>query len=227
MDTEFDFPCNQEQLRRSITPCISESDEEDLFDYKLDLTNVNSSPSCPNAQDTELSNVVASAVENFNNEMNKRHKIACAREGLSYAITGGKHPPFLKWQMDCHPNLGDSSLNKEFQEMWKSKASNIKDKAMKSAIDFLDTKIEAGNSNLREIRMEALNKIGKKNPASGLARTKLNQIMTKSKEEFDRRLLQFKMDIRAERRRPDTGPIRSQNWKAQSKNHGKKNHRPY
>jgi hypothetical protein len=63
MDTEFDFPCNQEQLKRNATPCISESDEEDIFDYKLDLTNVDSSPSCPNAEDTELSNVAASAIE--------------------------------------------------------------------------------------------------------------------------------------------------------------------
>jgi hypothetical protein len=108
--------------------------------------------------------------------------------------------------MDCDPNLGDANLNKEFQEMWNSKALNIKEKVMKSAIDFLDTKIEAGNSNIREIRMEALNKTGKKNPAAGLARTKLHLIMTKSKEEFDQCLLQFKMDIRAERKRPNTGP---------------------
>jgi hypothetical protein len=98
---------------------------------------------------------------------------------------------------------------------------------MKSAINFLDTKIEAGNSNLREIRMDALNKIGKKNPVAGLARTKLIQIMTKSKEEFDQRLRQFKMDIRAARKMPDTGPKRSQNLKAQSKNYGKKNYRQY
>jgi hypothetical protein len=98
---------------------------------------------------------------------------------------------------------------------------------MKSAIDFLDTKIKAGNNNLREIHMEELNKIGKKNPAAGLARTKLNQIITKSREEFDQRLLQNRMDIRAERNRPNTGPKRSQNWKALSKNNEKKNYRPH
>jgi hypothetical protein len=52
-----------------------------------------------------------------------------------------------------HSNLGDSDLNKEFQEMWNMKEVNIKDKVLKTAINFMNTKIKAGNKTIFGIRM--------------------------------------------------------------------------
>jgi hypothetical protein len=56
------------------------------------------------------------AENKFDTEMQKYHAIACAREGISYAIPGEKHQPFLRWQIDCYPNFWDFDLNKEFKK---------------------------------------------------------------------------------------------------------------
>lgn len=90
--------------------------------------------------------------------------------------------------------------------MWKTKTWNIKDKALKQTVDFQDNKIEVGNNNLWGIRKDALNKIGNTNPWVGMSKVILNKNMTRPKEEVDRRLHQFKMEIRSEKGRTVVDP---------------------
>uniref|UniRef100_A0A8W8MN55 Uncharacterized protein n=1 Tax=Magallana gigas TaxID=29159 RepID=A0A8W8MN55_MAGGI len=67
----------------------------------------------------------------------------------------------MRWQLECCPNLGHESINKEFQEIRKTKTNTIKDKILKSAVEFMDDKIGLAINKLREIRGKILNTIGK------------------------------------------------------------------
>uniref|UniRef100_A0A8W8KII8 Uncharacterized protein n=1 Tax=Magallana gigas TaxID=29159 RepID=A0A8W8KII8_MAGGI len=136
----------------------------------------------------------------FETALTSRDSIACAREGLSYAIMSGKLPPYMRWHLECRPNLGDESINKEFQEIWKTKTNTIRDKILKSSVDFMDDKIGLANNKLREIRGETLSAIGKSTQAAGAAKSKFNEKTRQLKEEFDRKLLDFKVNIRSERK---------------------------
>lgn len=193
-DDDHDIPCNQEQVTS-----IPDSDED--FDYNLDLTNLELTSSIKEAnQDNAYADLLSDAVDSFETALTSRHSIACAREGLSYAIMSGKLPPYMRWHLECRPNLGDESINKEFQEIWKTKTNTIRDKILKSSVDFMDDKIGLANNKLREIRGETLNAIGKSTQAAGAAKSKFNEKTRQLKEEFDRKLLDFKVNIRSERK---------------------------
>lgn len=84
------------------------------------------------------------------------HNSTVSQQSLSYAIMSGKLPPYMRWQIECRPNLGDTNINKEFQETWKSKTNTIREKILKSSVEFMDNKIGLANDKLREIRGETL-----------------------------------------------------------------------
>uniref|UniRef100_K1PSU5 Uncharacterized protein n=1 Tax=Magallana gigas TaxID=29159 RepID=K1PSU5_MAGGI len=78
----------------------------------------------------------------------------------------------MRWQLECRPNLGDVSINKEFQEIWKTKTNTIRDKILKSSVEFMDDKIGLASNKLREIRGETL--MPSENPPQRLKRLNLN-----------------------------------------------------
>lgn len=79
----------------------------------------------------------------------------------------------MRWQLECRPNLGDVSINKEFQEIWKTKTNtSIRDKILKSSVEFMDDKIGLAYYKLREIQGNTLNAI--KNPPQRLEQLNLN-----------------------------------------------------
>lgn len=171
-------------------------------------------PSSKNRPQREhaLADIVSDAVIKFETELNKRHNVACAREGISYAIVSGKLPPYMRWQMDCRPNLGDPNINKEFQELWKTETRSVKDEVLKSADNFMDDKISHSNNQLKEIRVETISTIGKSTPAAGLAKTQFNE-KTRELEKFDRHLMEFKMNIRSVKKSTEHLPNRRINNK--------------
>lgn len=152
-DDNHDIPCNQEQVTS-----IPDSDEQ--FDYNLDLTNLELPSSDKETnQDNPWVDLLSDAVNSFETALTSKHSIACARESLSYAIVSGKLPPFMRWQLECRPNLW---ISKEFQELWKTKTNTIRDKVLKSSVEFMDNKIGLAYYKLREIQENTLNAI--KNP---------------------------------------------------------------
>ena len=99
MDTSDDIiPGNQEHFNR-----LQRESVEDDFDYSLDLSNP---PTNSNDTVSEgFKDTVSDACDAFAAKLELRHKIACAREGLSYGLTSGKQPPFMHLRLDCRPNL--------------------------------------------------------------------------------------------------------------------------
>lgn len=192
-ESDHTIPGNQEHYKK-----MQRENVEDTFDYSLDLSNPPT-----NSDDTvskEFKDLVSEASDEFAAHLEIRHKIVCAREGLSYGLTSGKQPPFMHLRLDCSPNLGDQSLNDEFKDLWNSKMENLKKDAMQSAIEFLDTKIKSCGEELKMIRQNVLVKIGVETPSSGSARTELNVRMSDTKERFDKLLQQFRIKIRSETR---------------------------
>lgn len=123
-------------------------------------------------QDNPWVDLLSDAVNSFETALTSKHSIACARESLSYAIVSGKLPPFMRWQLECRPNLW---INKEFQELWKSKTNTIRDKILKSSVEFMDDKIGLAYYKLREIQGNTLNAI--KIPPQRLEQLNLNSTM--------------------------------------------------
>ena len=162
-ETDVRIPSKQEDLHKNQN---TDSPDDDDFDYGLDLTPVNA-PSNGDS-DIEHASIVSEACNNFARKLELRYNIACAREGMSYGINGGKTPPFMKVTMYCHPNLGSPTTNKEFQNLWNTEITCAKNTLMGKAIQFLDTKIDAINDELKDIRENALLKNWKEH---GIGRT--------------------------------------------------------
>lgn len=83
--------------------------------------------------------------------------------------------------------LGDSNINKEFQEIRKPI-----DKIFKSLVEFMDDKIGLAINKLCEIRGKTL--MSSENPSQRLKRRKLN---LKKRPDKRRKLLDFKLNIRS------------------------------
>ena len=94
---------------------------------------------------------------------------------------------------------------------------------MGKAIQFLDAKIDAINDELKDIRENALLKIGKNTASAGLARTQLTREMSSAKENFAKSLMEYKTKIRMDRR-IDKRIERKSN---DQKNHSQKKYKLY
>ena len=200
MDVD-NLPCNQEEFAKM------QNELEDQFDYGLNLTDFNS----PDVKSDNFTDSVSIACDNFTEKLGTRHQLACAREGIYFSMRNDTLPPFMKWNISCNPNLGDKDIEIGFQSLWKEKTDFLKKEFMQESIKFLEEKIEQTNNELREIRQEALQKIGTATSSAGLARNEMNTRMNASKEKFDKELLQFCTAIRTKRKqgvvknKPTTG----------------------
>ena len=189
MDTSFqEYPSNQEQYQQMQ----AKRAEEDDFDYSLNLSGYENQQHDTKQNHAEC---VSAACNTFDAELNERHQIACAREGISYGQSNGNMPPFMKYNVYCHPNLGNTAINTEFQTYVKSQIEDYKKKFNDNIINFMDSKIEASNDKLKQIRTNALNTIGNDNTAE-VAINEMTKRMKGSKEIFDQKLLEFKTNIR-------------------------------
>lgn len=111
--------------------------------------------------------------------------------------------PFMRWQLECRPNLGDVSINKEFQEIWKTKTNTIRDKILKSSVEFMDDKIGLAYYKLSKRNSGKYPKCHQKStPAAGAAKSKFNDKNRELRKIFDRKLLDFKVNIRSENSPP-------------------------
>jgi hypothetical protein len=60
-------------------------------------------------------------------------------------------PPFMKWNISCHPNLGDKDIDNLFQSLWKEKSDSMKKEFMQESIKFLEEKIEQTNNQFKRL----------------------------------------------------------------------------
>ncbi|KAK3108236.1 hypothetical protein FSP39_003768 [Pinctada imbricata] len=186
-----EIPCNQEHL-------INEAADDDDFDYSLDLTNVQV---CDATNKTaEHADTVSRACSDFTRKLEVRHKVACAREGLSFGLSNGQLPSFMRFKVECNPQLWSPESNNEFQSIWMLEVNATKERVIKRAVEFMDETIQTCNMDLKSIRQGALTKIGKDTESSGRARTELTRRMSESKENFDKSLMQYRTAIRTEKR---------------------------
>ena len=209
---DVDLPSNQEHYAEL------KNEMEDDFDYSLNLTDVENQ----NEQPDNFTDVISTAGDNFDDKLDIRHKLACAREGIAYSMKATNLPPFMKWQISCYPNLGDKEYEESFQTLWKEKSDEAKKEFCEASLNFLDGKISEVNGSMKKIRMDAFKQIGTTTPASGLARTELKKRMNDSKEMYDKKLMQFCTSIRS-KPKPMAGKIKSTGGlKPNQKGQGKK-----
>ena len=202
IDDDADIPCNQEQYQQMLQNI---STEEDDFDYSLNLTSEDNTKSGENI--TRKVDCISTASVNFEKEMDNRHKIACAREGISYGISCGKMPPFMKLNFHCKPDLGDMEMNNAFRDHIDQKCEELRKKFSEDVISYLDSRIEESNARLRRIRQISVFTLGKREHTSD-EKEELNQRMKGIKERFDKKLLDFKTEIRSEKSRRQRFPTK-------------------
>lgn len=84
----------------------------------------------------------------FDEELAKRHHLACEQEGLSCTIISKTPPPYMRWQMESRVSLGNPEINKELQKLKTEETTNVRETTLKTVTvqEFVDRKIMTGKS---------------------------------------------------------------------------------
>ena len=196
------IPSNQEQY---LKECMKE-DEDEMVNFNLKTTDVKDSATT--SDDTEKSNhdfaeIISTAIRRIKTQMEQRREAVRAREGLAVAIKDANFmPPFCRFSVSCKPDLKQAAVYKTIQEMWSSRAEELRMDLIKETITVLDQNLDEHNKILQEILDTTRDRIGVATKSAGLARTEFTKRVRKIQEDQEKEILQFKTDIRSKNRKP-------------------------
>ena len=183
---ESQLPSNQEALFE---------DDSDFND--LDLTECNTPNQIPPID------IAFQAIKDIEILMEQRLNIAKAREGMVYGRSSKHLPPYCHVNLKCKPDLGGTEENQRFTNMIDSLIEETQNNFMTKCIDMLDTMIDEKKDKITHIRREAKDKIGTTTKAGGSARSMLYKKLGELKDDNDKKLAEFKTQIRCnQQKRP-------------------------
>ena len=174
-------PPNQE----AITDEFNDSDFDDM-----DLTDIRDDSGPPPID------IAFEAVNKIEDIMNQRLYIAKAREGMAYGKTSMNLPPFANFNARCTPDLGTSVANEIFKELMCGIIEESKKGFIDRTIQALDQLLDEKKNAITNIRREAREKLGTGSKSAGTARTLLYKKLGELKDENDKKLAEFKAEIR-------------------------------
>lgn len=173
--------------------------QEDDIDFSLAVTDIKGAEKREEDKTgDDFAGIISTAIKELRAKMDIRLAIAKAREGLAYGLQEKDNiPPFCRIQLSCRPDLLDKSIFLELQEKWNQKEDSIRKTLLTESVEFLDSKLQAINVELKEILDNSKEVIGVASKGAGDARKELVKRFNEMKDNQQKHLLEFKTDIRS------------------------------
>lgn len=173
--------------------------EEEQIDFGLPVTNIKNPVKKEEDKSAgDFAGTISAAVKEMREKMDVRLAIVKAREGLAYGLQEDGHlPPFSRINLSCKPELNERTIFMELQEIWEAKAKIVREELLIETIEFLDKKLETITEGIKQTLDNAKEVIGIASKSAGEARKELTRRFLEMKNTEEKRLLEFKTDIRS------------------------------
>ncbi|VDI83880.1 Hypothetical predicted protein [Mytilus galloprovincialis] len=173
--------------------------EDEDVDFSLDVTDIKGTKKREEEKTgDDFAGIISTAVKELRSKMEIRFAIAKAREGLAYGLQEGNNvPPFCRIQLSCRPDVLDKNIYLELQKTWDQKEETIRKTLLTESVEFFDSKLQVINDELKSTLDAAKEVIGLASKSAGDARKELVRRFIDMKDKQQKRLLEFKTDIRS------------------------------